>query len=153
MRLFLDANILFSAAHGGEGRAGAILQLAGRGACDLVTSAHAGEEARRNVELKLPEALARLDEALRRVLISRESSPENVEWALAQGLPPKDAPILAAAADARADLLVTGDRTHFGFLHGRKIRGVEIVTPAAALGRLLRQAAHSPSPSSTRSRA
>lgn len=55
----------------------------------------------------------------------------------APGLPPKDAPILAAAVQARADGLVTGDRTHFGPLYGRRFEGVLVLSPAEALARLL----------------
>ena len=139
MRLFLDANVLFSAAHNPDGRAATLLAFAERGLCDLLTSPHAVEEARRNLDLKYPELAGRLPHILRKVAICRESPPEGVTWARTQGLPPRDAPILAAAAEARADLLVTGDRTHFGALYGKKMRGAEIVTPAVALARLLSQ--------------
>jgi predicted nucleic acid-binding protein len=60
-----------------------------------------------------------------------------VSWALTLGLPLDDAPILAAAVRARADLLVTGDRAHFGALAGRNLRGVEVASPAEALSRVL----------------
>ena len=59
-------------------------------------------------------------------------------WAGGQGLPPKDAPILAAAVHAQADFLVTGDRRDFGHLFGLTLRGVKVVTPAQALAALLR---------------
>ena len=137
MRLFLDANVLFSAARNPEGRAAAMLALAERGLCELLTSPHAVEEARRNLNLKHPDRAARLDQMLRAVVIGREASPQGVAWALAQVLPPKDAPILAAAADAQADLLVTGDLTHFGHLYGKTIRGLKVVTPATALARVV----------------
>lgn len=58
-------------------------------------------------------------------------------WASEQGLPPKDAPILAAAVQARADLLVTGDSRDFGPFFGRTLRGVKVVTPAQALAAVL----------------
>lgn len=58
-------------------------------------------------------------------------------WAVEQGLPSKDAPILAAAAAARADLLVTGDRSHFGHLFNRCLRDVTIVLSIDALARVL----------------
>ncbi len=137
MRLFLDANVLFSAARNPDGRAATLLACAERSLCDLLTSPHAVEEARRNLDIKHPDLAAQLNRLLRIVRLCSESRSEGVAWAEAQGLPRKDAPILAAAVQARADLLVTGDRTHFGALYGNKLRGVEIVTPAAALARLL----------------
>ncbi len=137
MLLFLDANVLFSAVRNPEGRAAAIVELAGQGLCSLVASPHAVEEARRNLDIKHPDLAPRLSRLLRTLRVCRESSPEGVTWAEAEGLPLKDAPILAAAVEARADLLVTGDRAHFGRLYGKRVRGLEIVTLATALARLL----------------
>ena len=116
-----------------DGRAAAILALAERSLCELLTSPHAVEEARRNLNLKHPDRAARLEEILRAVDTGREVSLQGVARALAEILPPKDSPILAAAVDAQADLLVTGDLTHFGNLYGKTIRGVKVVTPAMAL--------------------
>jgi uncharacterized protein len=137
MRLFLDANVLFTAAQNPEGRSAAIVALSRGGACTLLTSPHAIEEARRNLRIKCQEACAALEALLRTVTVGREAPAILVAWALEQGLPPKDAPILAAAVAAPADLLVTGDRTHFGHLSGQVLRGVAVVTPAEALERLL----------------
>ena len=138
MRLFLDANVLFTAAHNPGGRSAAIFQLARAGVCTLVTSPHALEEARRNLRLKQPSAAGALEELVAVTSVEPEASSKGVAWALERGLPLKDAPILAAAAQAHCDVLVTGDRTHFGPLYGRHLRGVEVLSPAEALGRLLR---------------
>lgn len=137
MRLFLDANVIFTAAHNPGGRAAAILDLARRGRASLVTSRHAVAEARKNVALKHAESLPRLDATLRHVDLLPEAPPDDVAWAAELGLPPKDAPILAAAVASGADVLVTGDRTHFGPLFGRRLRGVLVLNPADALARLL----------------
>jgi len=58
----------------------------------------------------------------------------------AQGLPVKDAPILAAAVLARADLLVTGDRRHVGPLFGRTLQGVRLLALADGLAAVLAEA-------------
>jgi predicted nucleic acid-binding protein len=137
MRLFLDANVLFTAAHTPEGRSAAIVSLARSGACALVTSPHAVDEARRNLRVKCKEASKALEGLLRSVTAAHEAPAIVVRWALDQGLPPKDAPILAAAVATHANLLVTGDRTHFGHLYGKTLRGVTVVTPAEALAQLL----------------
>ncbi len=137
MRLFLDANVLFTAAHSPGGRSAAICQLARAGRCTLVTSPHALEEARRNVRLKYPGAVDALEGLVAVTSVEPEASSKGVAWALERGLPLKDAPILAAAVQARCDVLVTGDRTHFGPLFGRRFRGVEVLSPAEALERLL----------------
>lgn len=137
MRLFLDANVLFTAAHNPAGRAAALIDLARRGFCTLITSPHALEEARRNLEIKYPEAGSRLEQVLRVVALCAESSTEKSEWGRTELLPNKDAPILGAAAQIGADLLVTGDRTHFGHLYGKRPGGVLVVTPAEGLQRVL----------------
>jgi predicted nucleic acid-binding protein len=120
-RLFLDANVLFSAAY----REGSPLQrLWHRPQTELLTSAYAALEAERHL---LAEQRALLAELLKRVRI--------VPDAAADGLPgrdvvrAKDVPILAAAVAAGATHLITGDRRDFGPYFGRKLAGVWIVPP------------------------
>ena len=133
MKLFLDANVIFSAAYQAEGRAQHLVALAGAGRCTLVTSAHAIEEARRNLELKSRGFEARLAAALAVTGTVPEAPGHVVAWAAGEGLPPKDAPILAAAAHCGAQILVTGDARDFGPLYGRTLRGLRVMTPAQAL--------------------
>lgn len=137
MRLFLDANVLFSAARTPEGRAAALVTLAKARRCTLVCSIQAMEEARRNLLLKNPEQLGRFERIVARVVLCAEGYPQTVAWAQSLGLPEKDAPILAAAVSARADALVTGDRTHFGHLYGKRLRGVRVASFAEGLRLLL----------------
>jgi uncharacterized protein len=137
MRVFLDANVLFSAAYLPESRTAAIFQLAGAGYCTLVSSAFAVDEARRNLNLKRPGGLAQLESLLRDLVLSPEPTPDQLAWALAQGIAEKDAPILAAAVRAGARLLVTGDKTHFGAFFGQTLGGVSILPPGDALVRIL----------------
>ena len=137
MRLFLDANVIFTAAHNPAGRSAALFDLARRGVCALSTSPHAAAEAQRNLQVKYPRTLPALKALMSQVETVSEASPADVAWAIEQGLPLKDAPVLAAALAAGADALVTGDRTHFGHLFGRKVRTLAVLTPANALARLL----------------
>ena len=140
MKLFLDANVIFSAAHREEGRSQALVALARAGLCELLASAHALEEARRNLELKSAGFERRLGNALEHTRVVPEAPAAVVEWARAQGLPLKDAPILAAAVQAHADLLVTGDSRDFRHLFGRVLRGTRVVSPATALDLVLKSA-------------
>lgn len=137
MRVFLDANILFSAAHRTENSVRVLFRLAEAGACELIASAFAVDEARRNVARKYPANAADLEQLIARLAICQEPAAEDLRWARSTGLPDKDAPILAAAALARADLLVTGDRADFGALYEKKFRGVEVLPPRTAIERLL----------------
>ncbi len=109
------------------------MELAPKAKVLLLTSPHALEEARRNLEAKRPEALDCLQGTRERVQTVPEAPMALVRKALAEGLPLKDAPILAAAWSAGAEALVTGDRRHFGHLLGRRVRGLWVVSLAEAL--------------------
>jgi predicted nucleic acid-binding protein len=127
MRVFLDANILFSAAKS----PGAIRQLVEEiQACghECVADEYVIAEARRNLEQKFPSALPDFENRLR--AISRLASPPTLTApSLALVLPEKDRPVLASAIRHRCDALITGDKTHFGRLYGQTIAGVCIHSP------------------------
>lgn len=75
MRLFLDANILFTAAHNSKGKAALVIELGQAGLWQLVTSTYALEEARRNLALKFPDGLERLDALAQGLRISPDAAP------------------------------------------------------------------------------
>jgi predicted nucleic acid-binding protein len=133
VRLFLDANVLFSASHTTDGRARGLFSLAEKKFCILVTSEHAIAEARRNLMMKTLSAATELERLLKQVERAPEGGPGLVAWAKGHGLPENDAPILAAAAAAGTDLLVTGDRRHFGHLYGKAAGRIRVVTLREAL--------------------
>ena len=54
MKLFLDANVLFTAAHNPQGKAALTIELGKRRHWGLATSHYASEEARRNLAQKFP---------------------------------------------------------------------------------------------------
>jgi len=137
MRLFLDANVLFSAAHRETGSVRAFFVLARAGVCELVSSAYAVEEARRNILRKYPGRSADLRALTAALTLCGEANRPTLAWAAQHGLPPKDVPILAAAVQAQVDLLVTGDRTDFGHLYRKTLRGVTILAPVPALEAVL----------------
>jgi predicted nucleic acid-binding protein len=137
MRIFLDANVLFSAAHSTQSPLRAFFRLAEAGICVLLASPFALDEARRNIARKHPAKAADLEQLIAHVAICLEAGAETQRWARAAGLPAKDAPILAAAVQAKVDILVTGDRADFGGLYARPLRGLEILPPRAALERVL----------------
>jgi predicted nucleic acid-binding protein len=135
MRIFLDANILFSAAKS----AGAVRELLARTQAAghaLCADAYVVAEARRNLEAKAEEGVPMLDAMLARIEVAgfqATALPDDV----AALLPEKDQPVLAAAVRLRCDALVTGDRKHFGALYGRRVDGVVVHSPltlAQALG-------------------
>ena len=137
MRVFLDANVLFSAAYRETNSVRAFFTLARAGACTLCTSSHAVEEARRNLRLKHPARVSDLEHLLELVEVVPEPPGTALAWALNIGLPAKDAPILAAAVEARCPILATGDRSDFGALMGRRLKGTVVMLPVDALKVLL----------------
>lgn len=124
-RLFLDANVLFTAAHNPEGKAALMCELGARGAWTLLTSAYAVAEARHNLGLKYPQPLEQFDDLLGVVHVvngtlspphdsdAGERQARHQEEGLAH-LPAKDVPILVDALRCRATHLLTGDVRHFG---------------------------------------
>ncbi len=127
-RVFLDANVLFSAAY----REGAgLLRLWDLAETELLTSGYAAEEARRN--LSSVEARSRLEVLLAKMEIVAEAPRERL--ARSVRLAEKDQPILRAAVAARASHLLTGDAHDFGPLFGKRVRGLLIQTPAEFLRR------------------
>lgn len=136
MRLFLDANVLFSAALSPEGTASKLFAFAEAGACELVTSAFVVAEVTRNLRVKAPEVVDRWEHAIASVGIVAEADLRLV-GRLAVPLAAKDRPILAAALGCRATVLVTGDRRHFGPLFGRAFGGTVVLSPREALAFLV----------------
>ena len=121
-RLFLDANILFSAAYRQDSGLAQFWKLKDTSPC---SSRYALEEARFNLEEN--EQRRRLEKLARHVHLFDAALQE-----LPAGfsLPEKDAPIFLAAMEARATHLITGDIRHFGPYFGTQIQGILILPPS-----------------------
>lgn len=138
MRVFLDANVLFSAAKT-DGAVRALLRLLQRAGHECWIDHYVVFEARRNLLTKGPEALAALESLVASCLLSPTQVPgtgkprEEIDW-----LPEKDRPVLAAAIRLRCDALLTGDRAHFGANFGNVFAGVTIHSPRSLAESLLR---------------
>lgn len=135
MRIFLDANILFSAAKS-DGAVRELLGLLAKARHELWADGYVVEEARRNLAAKAPGSVAVLETLLARMhLAGAVRADQELEDQLP--LPEKDRPVLAAAIHCGCEALVTGDSTHFGALYGRKIRGVAVHSPRSIAQALL----------------
>jgi len=121
LRVFLDANVLFSASNAGSNISRLMMLLCGQ--ATAVTSGFTLEEARRNIEVKRPgwaAEFSRLAEAVEIV--------PSVQFPLAVKIVDKDKPVLCAAIRSSCDVLVTGDRQHFAPLDDLTVQGVTVVT-------------------------
>lgn len=128
-RVFLDANVLFSAAWREDA---GLLRLWRRADARLITSSYAVDEAYRNLETAAQrERLFRLTASME--LVPGAASGDLPDLPRGVSLPEKDRPILVAAVRARATHLLTGDARHFGRLYGRTVGGVLILRPSEFL--------------------
>jgi len=135
MKVFLDANILFSAAKT-DGAVRAMLRLLLDRGHEAWADAYVVAEARRNLVAKGPQALEVLDALLAHLRLAA-TTPGVEPAAQVAWLPEKDRPVLAAAIRLGCDTLVTGDRTHFGAGYGRTFGGVTIHSPRSLAERIL----------------
>lgn len=126
-RVFLDANVIVSAALKPGSRIASLWALPD---VRLLASPHVLAEARRNVPA--PDAAERL-EALIAALVLLPAEPADFATEDDPGLPPKDRPVLLAAIVSGADVLLTGDITHFGGCLGTAVGGVRVLLPGEYL--------------------
>lgn len=134
MRIFLDANVLFSAAQTN----GAVRMLVTRlheSNHRLIADAYVWEEAKRNLVARYPSGLSALDALTSTIAIVPLRGDQGPE---ALPVDDKDKPVLAAAITLDCRALITGDRTHFGHLFGKAVQGVTIYSHTLAARSLLR---------------
>ena len=126
-RVFLDANVLFSAAYRKDSGLLGLWKAKGVALC---SSHYAVEEARVNLsDEDQRERLRKLSTRLELFDAAVQNPPARIS------LPEKDVPILLAAIEARATQLVTGDVRHFGAYFGKRIAGIVVVAPGDYLRR------------------
>ncbi len=126
LRVFLDANVLFSAAYREQAGLAVLWRLQ---RVQLLTSLYAAQEAANNLDEE--DQRRRLRQLLESVEIVGTDAEMSATFEIA--LPDKDRPILAAAVGAKADFLLTGDMKHFGVYFGKTICGVRVERPGEFL--------------------
>jgi predicted nucleic acid-binding protein len=134
MRIFLDANVLFSAAKS-DGAVRELLHRLVRAGHGLCADAYVVEEARRNLARKGPAAIQALETLIGTIEVA-SFRPAELPPAMAGKIDTKDRPVFAAAAALHCDVLVTGDRTHLGAHYGQMLLGVRIESPRSLAERL-----------------
>ncbi len=125
-RVFLDANVLFSAAWL---ESSGLSRLWSLRSATLISSRLAVAEAERNLDSE--ERRSRLQSLVESLTLI--DAPPGASVPPGIDLVAKDVPILLAAIEAHATHLLTGDRQHFGHLYGKSVEGVKVLTPAAYL--------------------
>jgi hypothetical protein len=125
--VFLDANVLFSAAYGSSGLM-ILWERAEKGCCVLLASEYVIEEARRN--LVGWESQSRLEELYAGLKIIPEADPS---LPCPIDLSAKDQPVFMAALLGKATHFLTGDRRHYGRYFGTTVRGMWVGSPGGYL--------------------
>jgi len=120
IRVFLDANVLFSAGNRSSPIARLIDLCFDRAV--VVTSDLAVEEARRNVALKRPDWADELQALIQRIQVE-----PSIQFELPVPLAPKDQPILCTAIRCDCQYLVTGDRRDFGHLYDQAVQNTVVI--------------------------
>lgn len=128
-RVFLDANLLFSAANR-TGITGRLFTEANR-RVELVASEGVIDEARRNLTNKRPEWLAGFDQVRSMCRIV----PTTI-FPLTVTLSDGDRAVLCSAIRTGCCWLVTGDKRDFGPYFDQTIKGVTIIAPLRLAERL-----------------
>ena len=124
-RVFLDANILYSASYKDTSALRKLWELT---EVELLTSFYAVDEAHRNLAIDKPGQIESLEQLIGAMTVVADPAED---FALPDGidLVEKDRPILLAAIMARATHLLTGDKDHFGKYFGQTVAGVLILRP------------------------
>jgi predicted nucleic acid-binding protein len=134
MRLFVDANVFFTAALSATGASREIIRLGTLGTIILIVSELVLEEAERNLAAKRPDALPLLQLFLAIVPFEIVEPTKQEVLAAANYTVLKDAPVVAAAMRANVDFLVTLDRKHLvGVPEVAQESGLRIVLPEELL--------------------
>lgn len=121
MKIFLDANIIFSSSQAGSPIRPLVDLLLKN--YHVITCSYAVDEAIRNISSKYPEWMPGYKSLISKIKIHNSIlEVQNIE------INPKDYPIIAAAIGNHCSHLLTGDFHHFKHLFGKTIQGVKIVS-------------------------
>ncbi len=127
-RVFLDANVLFSASYVEHA---SLLRLWSLSDTEICTSSYAALEAQRNVVST--EQAERLAALLEKTEIIHYDAPGTGVLFASISLPDKDWPIMLAALEGGCTHLLTGDKKHFGEYLDAEIEGLIVQLPGTYL--------------------
>jgi predicted nucleic acid-binding protein len=136
IRVFLDANVLFTAAHNPSGKAALVIDLGSQGYWEVMSCSYAIQEAHRNLSIKFPGYLGRFELLMANVIKVPSRSGRMCPVLLSE----KDRPIVETAIHCKATHLLTGDVKDFGpFMNNPSITsGVIIQTVSQFLADLMK---------------
>lgn len=122
MRLFLDANVIYSAAKSVSGASYEIFQIKDKLKINLISSQLALVEAERNITEKENSQIVERFYLLIKVIKIVSVDSGKAKRFYSKIIEEKDAPILYGAKQIKADFLITLDKKHFFSQKMRKTR-------------------------------
>jgi predicted nucleic acid-binding protein len=132
-KVFLDANVLFSAAYDARTSLRQLWRLEG---VELLTSGAAAQEAARNLSMKRPDRMGDLAGLIGSMTVLGEPA-QRIAAEATVGIDENDRPIFNACVAAKCTHFLTGDKRHFGRFYGKTVCGVAIERAADYLRRRL----------------
>lgn len=131
IKVFIDTNVLIAGVASVTGASAAVLDLCEAESIQMVISRQVLVEADRNFSSKLPGLVAQFRQFIQNLapLMIEDPPATAVERAITL-IAQKDAPILAAALEAKVDYLITLDKKHFLKHKAKKCMDIEVCTPA-----------------------
>jgi predicted nucleic acid-binding protein len=113
-RVFLDANVWFSAARSRTGGSFLIMEFAQHGLVQICINQHVLDEAERNLLLKSPhsvDAFHLFFSAIKPIFVA-EKLAEATRKQLGEIMPQEDIPVVAGALSGKVRYLITLDKRH-----------------------------------------
>ena len=122
MKLFLDANIMFSGSNENSNLHQLLMLL--HQEHELITNEYAFDEAERNIAIKFPHWKTGFDTLMNRIQVVPTVNRLDSRIQLRN----KDRPILSSAIEYQCDYLMTGDKRDFGHLFGETFGNTTVAT-------------------------
>jgi predicted nucleic acid-binding protein len=137
VRLFLDADIAFSAALSDGAVRRLLYDLIDKDHT-LVMDSYVWEEAGRNLLVYRAAAIENLHRLSLHIEIAGTVKSRLPRETVLEEFPEKDLPVISSAVEHKCSILITGDKLHFGRYYGKRIAGVTILSPTEAAERFIR---------------
>ena len=128
LKVFLDSNVIFSAAYSGKEKSRSYLffELQTLNIIKIYISNLVKFESIHNIKIKKPEKLDFLNELLSKVYIIEDV---DVYYEFAKNLPENDRIILSSAVYHDIDFFITGNTKDFLTFYNKKLKNTLILTP------------------------
>ena len=131
IKVFIDANVLIAGVASVTGASATVLDLCEAESIQMVISRQVLVEADRNFSAKLPGLVAQFRQFIQNLApVMVEDPPIKTVDKAAALVARKDAAILAAAIEAKADYLITLDKKHFLKKKVQPNFSIEVCSPA-----------------------